>query len=119
MLRLISGMLAILGAVAGTVSNPSLLLPPPERGTYKIVEADLHVHTHLGDGILSPFSLVLQARHQGLHAFAITDHNQILAGKWTRRFSNLIGGPTVLLGEEITAPDFHMIGVGLSERVAW
>src|SRR5438874_13155669 len=119
MLRLVSGMLVILGVVAGTFSDPHRASPPAERGGYKIVEADLHAHSHLGDGILSPFSLVLQARRQGLHALAITDHNQILAAKWARWFSKLIGGPTVLVGEEITAPGFHMIAVVLNERVIW
>src|SRR5256714_3397699 len=114
MLRLVAGLLVILGAIAGTVSDPPLLLPLSERGAYKIVEADLHVHSHLGDGILSPFSLVLQARHQGLHAIAITDHNQILAGKWARWFSNLIGGSKVLFWGENKNPVLHLIGGRIS-----
>jgi hypothetical protein len=118
-LRLVSGILVIIGVAAGTVCDAVRVLPQAERGGYKIVEADLHVHSHLGDGILSPFSLVLRARHQGLQAIAITDHNQILAARWARRFSKLIGGPTVLVGEEITAPGFHIVGLGLKERITW
>lgn len=119
MLRIISGLLVLLGIIAGTlfdsVRNPSR----NERGEYQIIEADLHMHSHLGDGMLSPFSLVLRARRQGLHAIAITDHNQISAAKLARWFSTLIGGPTVLVGEEITAPTFHLMAVGLNERVTW
>jgi PHP domain len=119
MLRIISGMLVILGVVAGTFSDPLRTTRPAERGGYKLIQADLHVHSHLGDGILSPFSLVLQARRQGLDAIAITDHNQIVGARSAHWFSTLIGGPTVLVGEEITAPSFHLIGVGLTDRVTW
>lgn len=119
MLRLVSIALVLLGVVGGTFLDSPRDVPPAERGDYKIVEADFHIHSHLGDGILSPFGLVLHARRQGLHAIAITDHNQIVAAKWARWFSNLIGGPTVLVGEEITAPGFHMIAVGLNNRVSW
>lgn len=119
MLRVVSGMLVVVGVVAGTFCDLVPASPPAERGAYKILEADFHVHSHFGDGILSPFSLVLRARHQGLHALAITDHNQIFAAQWARWFSNLIGGPTILVGEEITAPGFHIIAVGLKVRMPW
>jgi hypothetical protein len=109
----------ILGIVAGTLSDSPRGDLPVERGGYKVIEADFHMHSRFGDGMLSPFSLVLQARRQGLHAIAITDHNQVFAARVGRWFSNLIGGPTVLVGEEVTAPGFHLIGVGLSERVTW
>lgn len=119
MLRMLSGMLVLFGVLTGTLGD-SLMNPiPVERSGYKIVEADFHVHSRLGDGVLSPFGLVLHARRKGLHAIAITDHNQILGARCGRWFTNLIGGPTVLVGEEITAPDFHIIGVGLSSRVTW
>ena len=117
--RYVSGALLVIGLLGGTFYRSSPLMEPAERGAYKVVEADFHVHSHAGDGLLSPFGLVYFARRQGLHALAITDHNQIFgarAGKW---FSELIGGPTVLVGEEITAPDYHLIGVGLTERVPW
>lgn len=117
--RYISGALFLLGLLGGTFVGPSQPMSPAERGGYKVVEADFHVHSHAGDGLLSPFGLVLFAQRQGLHAFAITDHNQIFAARAGRWFSHLIGGPTVIASEEITAPDYHLIGVGLTERVAW
>jgi predicted metal-dependent phosphoesterase TrpH len=119
MLRTISGMLVLLGIVSGTLSDSAQSPSRNERGGYEVIEADFHVHSHFGDGILSPFSLVLQARRQGLQAIAITDHNQIFGARCARWFSKLIGGPTVLVGEEITAPAFHLIAVGLNERVTW
>ena len=119
MLRIIFGMLVLLGTIAGTLFESGRSPSRNERGGYEIIEADFHMHSHFGDGMLSPFSLVLQARRQGLHAIAITDHNQIFGARSAHWFSKLIGGPTVLEGEEITAPSFHMIGVGLTERVTW
>lgn len=119
MLRIISGTLALLGIILGTLSAATRNPSRNERGGYEIIEADFHVHSHFGDGTLSPFGLVLQARSQGLSAIAITDHNQIFGARCARWFSKLIGGPTVLVGEEITAPSFHIIGVGLTDRVTW
>lgn len=117
--RYVSGALLLVGLLGGTFGGPYPSMTPVERGGYKIVEADFHVHSHAGDGLLSPFGLVYFARRQGLHAIAITDHNQIFAAPAGKRFSELIGGPTVLVGEEITAPDYHLIGLGLTDRVAW
>lgn len=119
MLRLTSGILLLVGVLTGTLRDSSRNPLPADRGGYKVIEADFHVHSHFGDGILSPFSLVLQAQRQGLHAIAITDHNQIFAAKCGRWFSKRIGGPTVLVGEEVTAPSFHLIAVGLTNRVKW
>jgi predicted metal-dependent phosphoesterase TrpH len=119
MLRIISGTLVLLGTIAGTLIESTRNPSHNERGGYEVIAADFHIHSHLGDGMFSPFSLVLQARRQGLHAIAITDHNQILGARSARWFSRLIAGPTVLVGEEITAPGFHLIGVGLSERITW
>jgi PHP domain len=119
MLRIISGLLVLFGVLTGTLSDSWRNPIPHERGGHTIIEGDFHVHSHSGDGALSPFGLVLESRRRGLHTIAITDHNQVFSAKCGRWFSRLIGGPTVLVGEEITAPDFHLIGVGLSNRVTW
>ena len=119
MLRIISGLLVLFGIIAGTLFDSVRNPPRNERAGYQIIEADLHMHSHFGDGMLSPYSLVLQARRRGLHAIAITDHNQIFGARSARWFSRHIEGPTVLVGEEITAPAFHLIAVGLNERVTW
>jgi hypothetical protein len=119
MLRIISGTLVLLGTIAGTLIESTRSPTHNERGGFEVIEADFHMHSHLGDGMISPFGLVLQARRKGLHAIAITDHNQILGARSARWFSRLIAGPTVLVGEEITAPGFHLMGVGLNERVTW
>lgn len=40
---------------------------------------DLHCHTHLSDGLLSPAELVQRAAHFGVQQLAITDHDTIAA----------------------------------------
>lgn len=119
MLRLVSLVLVLTGIIAGTFINHVQVPAPAERAGYKVVEADLHVHTFFNDGVLSPFALVWQARDQGIHAVAITNHNQVFAAKIGRWFSRLIDGPTVLVGEEITAPGFHIGAIGINEHISW
>jgi PHP domain len=117
MIRLTCGILVLIGLIGGTVTDHAPNTPVVRRGGYDVIEADLHVHSFLGDGMLSPFALVSRARHQGLHAFAITDHNRIFAAKAGRWYSRVVGGPTVLVGEEVTAPGFHVIAVGIDKHV--
>ena len=87
------------------------------RGGYRVLEVDLHAHTRFSDGFLSPFDLVLQARRRGLDALAITEHNILFPAELGRWFSRRTGGPTILVGEEVTTRRFHVIGVGLTQRV--
>ena len=119
MIRITSGILVIIGFIGGAFIDHAPDTPVVTRGGYEVVEADFHVHSFLGDGMLSPFGLVSRARHQGLHAFAITDHNWIFAAKAGRWYSRFVGGPTVLVGEEVTAPGFHLIAVGIDKHVTW
>lgn len=119
MIRITCGILVIIGLIGGTLTDQAPDTPVARRAGYDVVEADLHVHSFLGDGMLSPFGLVSRARHQGLHAFAITDHNRLFAAKAGRWYSRLVGGPTVLTGEEVTAPGFHLIAVGIDKHVTW
>ena len=118
-LRIASGILLIIGFIGGTISNSVEIAPPAKRGGYKVLEADFHVHSFFGDGVLSPFNLVLYGQSKGLHAFAVTNHNQTFSAKMAHWFSNLIDGPTVLVGQEITSPEYHIIGVGLTETIDW
>jgi hypothetical protein len=88
------------------------------RVGYRVLEADFHVHTRFSDGFLSPFDVVLHARRNGLDAFAVTEHNLVYPAKMARWFSRFIGGPTVLVGEEVTTDRFHLIAIGVEQRVS-
>ena len=73
----------------------------------------------MDDGSLTPWGLVLEARRQGLDAIAITAHNETWDAHVGRWFSDLIGGPIVLVGEEIVRPSYHLIAAGISRTVSF
>ncbi|HVY46187.1 MAG TPA: hypothetical protein VHB21_09925, partial [Minicystis sp.] len=107
-----------LGATAvGTAIDGAPPRPAVFRAGYRVLEADFHAHTRFSDGFLSPLDVVLQARRRGLDALAVTEHNLAFPGEMARWFSRAIGGPTILVGEEITTNRYHLIAVGLRERV--
>jgi predicted metal-dependent phosphoesterase TrpH len=114
----IGGLLCV-AIVAGTASDRARVDPPLTLGGYRVIAADFHAHPAIAGGAaLAPWDLVLEAQRQGLDALAITPHNKVFpaqAGVW---FSRLIGGPTVLVGEEVRAARFHIIGVGIARTVS-
>jgi hypothetical protein len=109
----------LLGLLAGTALDVRPERPVLERGGWRVLSADFHVHTRFSDGFLSPLDVVLQAERRGLDALAVTEHNNLFPGQLARAFSEVVGGPTVLVGEEITTRRFHLIGVGMREPVDW
>jgi hypothetical protein len=48
----------------------------------------------------------------GLDAIAVTAHNELVDAH-VSAFSERIGGPTILTGQEILAPGHHVIAVGV------
>lgn len=117
--RIRSACAAVVAAatLAGTIVDDAPERPAVTRAGFRVLEVDLHAHTRFADGLLSPFDLVIQARRRGLDALAITDHNMLFPARMGRWYSRTFGGPTILLGEEITTRDYHVHGVGLTERV--
>jgi len=114
-----AALLLALGIAGGALLDGRAPAAPLSAGGYVALQADLHVHTFFGDGTLSPLHLLLEARRRGLDAVAVTNHNQVALARFTRALSRLVGGPTVIVGEEVTAPGWHLIGVGLRETVDW
>jgi predicted metal-dependent phosphoesterase TrpH len=105
---------------AGTLSDVPRQHSPVVLGGYRVLAADFHVHTFpLSASTLAPWDVVFEARRQGLDVLAITGHNEVFAGKLGRWFSRWAGGPTVLAGEEIHAPGYHLIAVGIETTVSW
>jgi predicted metal-dependent phosphoesterase TrpH len=113
--------LLVAAVVAGTVTDRPSARPLRTIGGYRVLAADFHTHSSLwSDGALTPWGLVLEAERQGLDAIAITGHNQVLDGKLGRWFARLVGGPTVLVGEEILSDGrYHLIAAGISENVSF
>jgi PHP domain-containing protein len=107
-------------AVSGTVSDTAPARPPIAVAGYQALAADLHVHTFpLSAATLAPWDVVIEARHQGLDVIAMTAHNQVWSGKIGRWFSRRIGGPTVLVGEEVHTPRYHLIAAGIHSTISW
>ena len=113
----VSAALCAIGVLVGTARDDRPPRPPSFRGGYRVLEADFHAHTRFSDGFLSPFDLVIQAERRGLDVLAITEHNMTFPGKMGRWFAKVTGGPTILVGEEITTRRYHLHGVGLSATV--
>jgi histidinol phosphatase-like PHP family hydrolase len=114
----LTGALLAASAVIGTAIDRIPAPDPISLGGYRVVAADFHTHSSTwSDGALTPWGLVLDAKYQGLEAIAITGHRQTLDAKWGRWLSERIGGPTVLIGEELPEIPHHLIAVGITETV--
>ena len=119
--RLVSAWLLVLAIAAGTAADRPRMNPPLTLGGYRVLAADFHTHSSMwSDGALTPWGLVLEAERQGLDAISITGHNETWDGRLGQRFSRLVGGPTVLAGEEILSePNYHLIAVGIARTVSF
>ena len=42
-----------------------------------MLNVDLHSHSNISDGVLSPAALVARAKANGAHVVALTDHDEI------------------------------------------
>ena len=74
----------------------------------------IHVHTDYShDSNWSCEQLVEAAQRTGVHRVAITDHNLITGALQART----LAGPRIIVGEEISTTDGHIIGLFLEERV--
>jgi hypothetical protein len=112
-----SALIAI-AILIGTIGERPRTHDPITLGGYRVLAADFHTHSSTwSDGALTPWGLVIEARYQGLDAIAITGHRQTLDAKWGRWFSEWIGGPIVLVGEEIPEIPHHVIAVGIHSTV--
>jgi hypothetical protein len=105
---------------AGTFADRPRRNPPLTLGGYRVLAVDFHTHSSMwSDGALTPWGLVLEAERQGLDAFAITAHNETWDAQVGQRFSRMVGGPIVLVGEEIVRPSYHLIAAGITATVSF
>lgn len=77
----------------------------------------LHVHTNYShDSNTSPEDLILTARLQGVTCIGVTDHDDI-RGAIEAREVGREHGVEIVVGEEISTSDGHLIGLFLQERI--
>jgi hypothetical protein len=84
------------------------------------VKVVIHVHTNYSyDANTSPEELIAAARRQGVDCIAITDHNDIGGALHARRIAAETSGRPVgiIVGEEISSTDGHILGLFLEDRV--
>lgn len=82
------------------------------------MRADLHIHTLASDGISDVRSILEAAVRRGLDIIAITDHERIDAAVAARAMVADEGLPIeVVVGEEITTRNGHLVGLFLEERI--
>jgi hypothetical protein len=113
--RRFAGLLLVAGVLIGTFSDRVDRRPPARSGDYWVLAGDFHVHG-FPDG-LPPWTLRAEAARAGLDVFAQTDHNRTFTARLARWLSDSSDGPLVLVGQEVTNPDFHLIAVGLERTV--
>ena len=82
-----------------------------------LVEVDLHMHTDHSYDCATPVEVLLsEARHRGLGAIAITDHNEVSGALEAR--SKAPAGLKVIVAEEIkTADQGEVIGLFLDRKI--
>jgi predicted metal-dependent phosphoesterase TrpH len=112
-------LLILSGLVIGTLSDRFPASGATFENGFWILAADLHVHSFMGDGGLSPWDLLTEARRRQLDVIALTNHNQVFGGRVAHWLSRTCGGPIALVGEEITAPNYHLIAIGVNEAIDW
>jgi predicted metal-dependent phosphoesterase TrpH len=84
----------------------------PSRG-----RADLHMHTRFSDGWPSPLELVERAASIGLNVIAVTDHDTIEGALRASEHAVRVRGLEVVVGEEVSSRDGHIVGLFLERRV--
>lgn len=79
--------------------------------------ADLHMHTTFSDGWPEPGELVDYARVTGLDVIAVTDHDTIEGALRARDHAASRTKLQVIVGEEVSSRDGHIVGLFLERRI--
>lgn len=110
--------IALVAIAAGTLADDPAPSSARVIGGYHVLAGDFHVHSFPSTwSTLSPIDTVIEARHRGLDVIAMTPHDSIWAAKLGAWFARRTGGPIVIAGEEITAPRYHLIGLGMTDPI--
>ena len=80
----------------------------------RLIKTLIHLHTDYSyDSDISLDTLVRSIEAEGVGCVAVTDHDTIAGALQLRRRTNA----KVVVGEEVTTRDGHLIGLFLHERV--
>jgi hypothetical protein len=116
MIRLTAAALFIASVLAGTLLDPGDRRAP-RTSSDDVLAADLHVHPYPGDGALPVWELRREAARRGIDVIAVTGHNNRAGLALGRLISPDQSDPLVLPGQEVTAPAFHLVAVGVIQMI--
>jgi predicted metal-dependent phosphoesterase TrpH len=95
--------------------SPSAPCAPSPGGAASGLNADLHCHSTVSDGTLSPEALAARAQANGVQLWALTDHDEI-DGLASARDAAFAHGLDFLTGTEISVTfageTVHIVGLG-------
>ena len=80
--------------------------------------ADLHVHTNYSDGQDSVSDVLTWAARIHLDVIAITDHDTIDGAIIAAELARVRSGPHVIVGEEVSSRDGHILALFIRETGA-
>jgi len=86
---------------------------------YPMIKVDLHSHSTISDGLMTPSNLVSHAASQGVQVLALTDHDDV-AGIAEARLAATECGITLIAGTEISVTwrnrTLHILGLRIDPR---
>jgi predicted metal-dependent phosphoesterase TrpH len=97
------------------------MVRPAEVGCTPVAKpgrADLHMHTSASDGWPRPAELVDHARRLPLDVIAVTDHDTIDGALRAADLAAALPRLQVIVGEEVSSRDGHIVALFLEKRVA-
>ncbi len=111
--------LLLAGLVFGTVNDRTEVGPPTRVSEYFLLTGDFHVHAFPGDGALTAWDLRAEARRRRLDVITVSNHNHMVAARIGHALFPGDERPIVIPGQEVTAPGFHLIALGVARTVSW
>ena len=109
----------VLGVAIGSLLDLNAPAAKAASAEYQVLAADFHVHTFFGDGALPPWEIAAEAKRRGLDVIAVTNHNQMVAARLGAWLVGRGSGLLLLKGEEITAPNYHLVAIGINRSIGW
>ena len=92
---------------------------PPAPLKFSMLNVDLHCHSNVSDGTLSPSALAARARENGVDVWALTDRDE-LGGIAEAREAARDLGVRFIAGVEISitwaGKTVHIVGLGIDEN---
>jgi PHP-associated len=109
----------VLGVAIGSLLDLNAPASKAASAEHQVLAADFHVHTFFGDGALPPWEIAAEAKRRSLDVIAVTNHNQMVAARLGVWLVGRESGLLLLKGEEITAPNYHLVAIGISRSIGW